>query len=282
MSLVRLEDVTFTYAYSEKPALRDVSLELKKGLLYGVIGANTSGKSTLCNLIRGLIPTFHPGMLDGKVEIMGRNLADWNPADLSRSVGFVFENPFTQISGIKDTVFEEIAFGLENLGVPRAEIFPRVLDVIDRLDLRPLIGKNPNELSGGQRQKVAFASIVAMDTEFVVIDEPTSQLDPDATEAVFEIIADLKRRGKSILLVEHKVDLLAQYADRIVVLGDGQVLGEGSPQEILISDVMDLADVSRPEVTDLGLALAGTAKALPVLPIVRQQAFEVISARLQG
>lgn len=282
MALVTMHDVSFTYAYSEQPALRNVSLQLEEGLLYGVIGVNASGKTTLCSLIRGLIPLFHPGTLEGKVEIRGRNLLEWDPAELSRAIGCVFENPFTQISGIKDTVFEEIAFGLENLGVPREEMITRVLDVVERLGLQALIKKNPNELSGGQRQKVAFASIVAMDADFIVIDEPTSQLDPEASDAVFEIIGGLRKRGKSIVLVEHKIDLMAQHADRIIVMQDGRIIAEGPTGDILTSEIMDVADVPRPEVTDLALALKDTPKALPVLPITRVQAFDILSPRLRG
>ncbi|WP_119273721.1 energy-coupling factor ABC transporter ATP-binding protein [Taklimakanibacter deserti] len=282
MALVSMNDVSFTYAYSEQPALRDVSLQLEEGLLYGVIGTNASGKTTLCSLIRGLIPLFHPGTLTGKVEIRGRNLLDWDPAHLARAIGCVFENPFTQISGIKDTIFEEIAFGLENIGVPREEMITRVLGVVERLELQSLIKKNPNELSGGQRQKVAFAAIVAMEADFIVIDEPTSQLDPEASDAVFGIIGDLRKQGKSIVLVEHKIDLMAQHADRIIVMKDGKVLAEGPTGDILTSEIMDVADVPRPEVTDLALALKGTAKALPTLPITRAQAFDAISPRLSG
>lgn len=280
MTLVSMQGVSFTYAYSEAPALRDVTLTLEPGLLYGVVGVNASGKTTLCSLIRGLIPMFHPGTLEGKVEIKGRNLLEWDAADLSREIGCVFENPFTQISGIKDTVFEEIAFGLENLGLPREDMITRVLDVVERLGLEALIKKNPNELSGGQRQKVAFASILAMDADFIVIDEPTSQLDPEASDAVFSIIGSLRKRGKSIVLVEHKIDLLAQHADRIIVMKDGRVIGEGPVQDILTSEIMDIADVPRPEVTDLALALKDTSKALPSLPITRAEAVAAIAPRL--
>jgi energy-coupling factor transport system ATP-binding protein len=200
MALVSLRDVRFTYAYTDSPALDGITLELEPGLLHGVVGMNASGKSTLCALIRGIIPHFHEGTLEGEVRVLGKGLLDWDPAELSQTVGCVFDNPFTQISGIKDTVFEEIAMGLENLGVPRDEMIERVEAVVERLGLQALIRKNPNELSGGQRQKVAFASIIAMDTDFIVIDEPTSQLDPEASEAVFGIIGELKNLGKSIVL----------------------------------------------------------------------------------
>lgn len=282
MVLVSIKNVGFTYAYADEPALTDVSLEIQPGLLYGVVGANASGKSTLCSLIRGLIPHFHDGDLTGTVEIMGKDLTDWDGADLSRKIGYVFQNPFTQISGIKDTVFEEIALGLENLGVPREEMISRVREVIAQLGIEELIEKNPNELSGGQRQKVAFASIIAMDADFIVIDEPTSQLDPEASEAVFGIIRDLKKRGKSIILVEHKIDLVAEYADRIIVMNEGTIVMEGDVRKVLTSLHLSTAGVPRPEVTDLALALAHEGRPLSATPITRAEARLLVSERMEG
>ena len=282
MVLVSIKNVDFTYAYAEEPALRDVSLEIEPGLLYGIVGLNASGKSTLCSLIRGLIPHFHDGELTGTVEILGTNLTDWDSAELSRQIGYVFQNPFTQISGVKDTVFEEIALGLENLGVPRDEMITRVSEVVAQLGIEALIEKNPNELSGGQRQKVAFASIIAMDADFIVIDEPTSQLDPDASEAVFEIIRDLKKRGKSIILVEHKIDLMAEYADRIIVMKEGRIVMEGEVREVLTSPALADAHVPRPEVTELALALAREGRPLSAIPITRAEAHLLVRERMEG
>lgn len=260
MVLATLRGVSFTYAYTDEPALRDINLELEDGLLYGVIGPNASGKTTLCALLRGIIPHFHEGELEGSVEIRGRDLLDWDPAELSPTIGYVFENPFTQMSGIKETVFEEIALGLENLGRPRDEVIARVDEVIAQLELGKLVAKNPNELSGGQRQKVAFASIIAMDSDVIVIDEPTSQLDPESADAVFAIIADLKARGKSIVLVEHKMDLVAQYADRVIALAGGRVILEGPTAEVFASSELVKAQIARPEVTDFAAALAAVGR----------------------
>jgi energy-coupling factor transport system ATP-binding protein len=282
MVLASLRGVSFTYAYTDEPALRDIDLTLEEGLLYAVVGPNASGKSTLCALLRGIVPHFHEGVLTGTVEIRGRNLLDWEPAELSREIGCVFENPFTQISGIKETVFEEIALGLENLGTPPDEIITRVEEVVDQLGLGALVAKNPNELSGGQRQKVAFASIIAMDADVMVIDEPTSQLDPESSDAVFGIIADLKARGKSIVLVEHKMDLVAQYADRVIALSGGRVILEGPTNEVFTSPVLVDADIARPEVTELAEALAREGRALARTPVTRAEAAELIAARMKG
>lgn len=282
MVLATLRGVSFTYAYTDEPALRDIDLTLEEGLLYAVVGPNASGKTTLCALLRGIVPHFHEGELSGTVEIRGRNLLDWEPAELSREIGCVFENPFTQISGIKETVFEEIALGLENLGTPPEEVIARVEQVVEQLEIGALVAKNPNELSGGQRQKVAFASIIAMDADVIVIDEPTSQLDPESSDAVFAIIAGLKSRGKSIVLVEHKMDLIAQYADRVIALAGGRVILEGPTSEVFSSPVLVEADIARPEVTELADALARAGRPLAHTPVTRAEAAELISARMKG
>lgn len=281
MVLAALRDVRFTYAYAESRALDGVTLDIDTGLLHGIVGPNASGKSTLCALLRGIIPHFHEGRLEGEVEILGRALLDWDPAELSRTIGCVFDNPFTQISGIKETVFEEIAIGLENLGVPRAEMIERVEEVVEQLSIQPLVHKNPNELSGGQRQKVAFASIVAMDADVIVIDEPTSQLDPEASEAVFAIIGDLKERGKSIVLVEHKIDLLAEYADRLTVMRDGRVAATGTTHEVLASAGLAALGVPVPEVTELAGRLRAAGRPLATTPVTRAEAMAAVSTRIR-
>ncbi|MFC0673193.1 energy-coupling factor ABC transporter ATP-binding protein [Brachybacterium hainanense] len=281
MSLARLRDVSFTYAYAPRPALRSVDLDLEPGLLHGLVGPNGSGKTTLCSVIRGMIPHFHPGDLAGGVEVLGRPAAHWDPAELARRIGFVFQNPFSQISGIKDTVFEEIALGLENLAVPREQIIERVCEVIELVGIGHLAGKNPSDLSGGQRQLVAFAAIIAMDAEFIVMDEPTSQLDPETSRRVFEIIRALKDRGTSILLVEHDIDLLVEVADRLVLMHRGTVLAHGDVREVIASDAFDIAQIRRPDVTDLALTLAARGRPLPRIPLTRDEAAALIAPLLR-
>lgn len=281
MVLAQLRDVRFTYAYAERPALDGVSLDLEEGIVHGIVGLNGSGKTTLCNLIRGIVPHFHTGELDGEVRVLGRDLREWDPAELSQAIGCVFDNPFTQISGIRETVYEEIALGLENLGIPREEMITRVEHVIELLGIEAIALKNPNGLSGGQQQKVAFASIIAMDPGVIVIDEPTSQLDPDASEAVFAIIAQLKARGTSVILVEHKIDLLAGIADRITVLRDGKVVCTGATRDVLTSPTMRQTGVPTPEVTELGRRLALAGRPLPMTPITAAEAVAGVSTRLK-
>lgn len=233
MAYIELKDVTYSYPLTKEPVLKNITASFEKGKFYGIIGENAGGKTTLCNLLRGLIPGFYKGKLRGEVLIGGEDVRTLDMDVLSTQIGYIFQNPFTQISGVKKTVFEEIALGMENLGIPKKDMIEKVFEVARLLKIEHLLQNNPNELSGGQRQKVAFASIIAMDTDTFVIDEPTSQLDPDGTAGIFEIIDMLKKQGKTIVLVEHKIDLLAEYADEVLVMKRGELIAKGTTEEVL-------------------------------------------------
>lgn len=278
MAAVELKNVSYAYPLAEEKALRNISVSFEVGRLYGIIGPNGSGKTTLCNLVRGLAPYFYRGELEGECRINGRLLKDIDFDELSVEVGFIFQNPFTQISGVKETVFEEIAMGLENLGVSREDMIRRTVQIIRDLGIEDIMDKNPNALSGGQKQRVAFASIIVMEPPIIVIDEPTSQLDPHGTDMIFEIIYKMKERGKTILLVEHKVDLLADYADEILVLNQGELVAHGPTREILSDDSLLNQGTAIPEVALLGRDLKLDGLNLPEIPITIQRAAEVLSS----
>lgn len=198
-----------------------------------LLGANGSGKTTICNLIRGFIPRFYRGEPTGLVQLAGRPVEQYDDAELTETIGYSFQNPFTQMSGVKDNVREEIAYALENLGIEREAIAARVDAMIDLLHLDDIADANPLELSGGQRQRVAIAAVLVTDPPIVVLDEPTSQLDPQSTEDVFNIIALLKRQGKTVILVEHKIDLVARYSDLVILMEDGRVAMSGPARRVL-------------------------------------------------
>ena len=178
-----------SYPLTTEPAIKHLNLQIERGKFYGVIGENGSGKTTLCALLRGFAPSFYKGEIKGEVLVEGKNINEYG-GELSQKIGFVFQNPFTQISGVKDTVFEEVAYGLENFGVPVEEIERRVIEVMKMTNIESLAEKNPFELSGGQMQRVALASVIVLEPDILIIDEPTSQLDPEGTESVFAIIKE--------------------------------------------------------------------------------------------
>ncbi len=233
MGYIELNNVSFTYLLAKRPAMENVSLSIEKGKFYAILGANGSGKTTLCNIIRGFIPNFYEGEMTGEVMLEGKPLKDYSMEDLAPKMGYVFQNPFNQITGARDNVFEEIAYGLENFGVPVDEIQRRVERVMEMTNTAYLAEKNPFELSGGQQQRVALASILVLEPDILVIDEPTSQLDPKETERVFDIIRKMKETGKTIILVEHKIELVAEYADHVIVLENGKVIDFGEKHEVL-------------------------------------------------
>ena len=253
--MIELKNVSFKYELQEEKTIKNLDLYLKQGEFVGIIGKNGSGKTTLCNIIRGIIPDFVQGTITGSISIDNKNINDIERGEMAELVGFVFQNPFSQISGIKKTVFEEIAYGLENLGVPREEIRQRVTDVIKLLKIEDLQDKNPNELSGGQSQRVAIASIIVMNPKVLIFDEPTSQLDPIGTEEIFDILKLLKSQNKTIILVEHKIDLIAEYADRVVVMDDGEIIFNGETHEVLSNDKIEQHNVSMPIVSKLAYKL---------------------------
>lgn len=276
MDRIELQHVSFSYALSNKKALNDVSFTFEKGRFYGVIGENGGGKTSLCSLIRGLIPHFYKGEFSGHVLYDGMDMSEMDVDALSVDIGYVFQNPFTQISGVKKTVFEEVALGLENLGIPPKEIVERVVAVLELLDIGHLAQNNPTELSGGQRQRVAFASIIVMDPDILVIDEPTSQLDPEGSQQIFRIIEQLKKRDKTIILVEHKIDMIAAYCDEVLVVKDGSIVKYGTTQEVLSDVGLPALGVKLPEAAQLAYELAEAGIPLPSIPITDEECCRMI------
>lgn len=244
MSKIKVKGLKYKYPHSEKLALNDLSFEIKKGEFIGIVGKNTAGKSTLCYALTGLVPHFFKGAYGGQVFIDDLEVMESEISEISMKAGLVFENPFSQMTGSKYTVFEEIAFGLENMGVERNEMVSRIEESLRLLQIDHIRDKNPYDLSGGQMQRVAIASVIAMRPDVLILDEPTSQLDPEGSEEVFKVVENLTKEGITIILAEHKVEKLAQYSDRIMLLNDGKLIDFDTPQKIF----------SREDLLDFGIA----------------------------
>jgi energy-coupling factor transporter ATP-binding protein EcfA2 len=238
MAIVNLQNVTYKYPLTDAPVLQNINLQVNEGEFIAVIGPNGAGKSTLCYTLAGFIPHFFKGELTGSVEVDGDDLGKSNLHEWVLKVGLAFQNPFNQISGAKFTVFEEIAFGLENTGVPRDEMKPRVEDAMKLTGISDLADRSPYSLSGGQQQRVALTSILVMQPKVLVLDEPTSQMDPIGTREVFGVIRTMAEKGMTVVLVEHKVEWIANFADRVIALHEGQILLDGKPREVLTSDAL--------------------------------------------
>ncbi len=234
--MIQLDHVTYNYPHTKHSALRDLSIEISEGSFVAIVGANGAGKSTLCAALAGFIPHHFRGELSGRVIVDGLDTATTPLAELVTRVGLVFQNPFTQLSGAKLTVAEEIAFGLENLGVPRAEMLERVKAVLGLVGLTGLEGRSPYELSGGEIQRVALACILVMEPRVLVLDEPTAQLDPIGAHQLFSAIRALvSTRRLTVVMVEHKIEWLAAFADRIIAMQEGSIALDGAPRDVLTS-----------------------------------------------
>ena len=277
MDYLKLENVNYKYPLEEKNTLKNINIEIKKGEFWAVIGKNGSGKTTLCNILRRFVPDFYKGELTGKITLEGKELKDYSQKEIVQKIGFVFQNPFTQISGVKNTVFEEIAYGLENLGIERETIISEVEKILKLLEIEKLRDKNPYNLSGGQKQRVALASIIAMNPDILVIDEPTSQLDPKGTEDIFKIINLMANEGKTIILVEHKLELIAEYAENILVLDEGEIILSGKANEVLNNKILLEKEIGMTQYSMLAYELekAGKAK-FEEIPITKEKTVELL------
>ena len=232
MAYIKVENLKYRYPNTTKLALDGLDFEIEKGSFVGIIGENGAGKSTLCQAFNGLVPGFFKGAYGGKVLIEDIEVAKTTVSKLCQKVGLVFQNPFNQLSGAKETVFEEIAFGLQNFGVPKEEMISRVDEVMELLDIAAYRDRNPFDLSGGQMQRVALAGILAMKPEVIVLDEPTSQLDPAGSEEVFAAVDKLAKSGITIIMVEQKLEKLAEYCDKILLLHQGKQIAFDTPEQI--------------------------------------------------
>ncbi len=277
MGYFKIENVNYKYPLEDKQALKNINIEIKKGEFWAVIGKNGSGKTTFCNMLRRFVPDFYKGELTGKITLEDKELKDYSQKELVQKIGFVFQNPFTQISGVKDTVFEEIAYGLENLGLKKEEIIFKVEKILKLLEIEKLRDRNPYDLSGGQKQRVALASIIAMNPDILVIDEPTSQLDPKGTEDIFKIINLMANEGKTIILVEHKLELIAEYAQNILVLDEGEIILSGKAEEVLNNKILLEKEIGMTQYSILAYELEKSGKVeLEEIPITKEKTVELL------
>lgn len=229
--IIEFDDVSFTYAETETPAIDHVSLTIYEGEYVALMGRNGAGKTTLELCINGIVPNMVIGEMEGAITVEGVSPIDTPVREMAKTVGMVFDNPEFQMSQM--TAAEEIALGLENLGVPYEEMKPRITDALALVGLTGFEDRMPLALSGGQQQRLAIASTLAMQPRILVMDEPTSNLDPLGKQEVFEIAARLNREaGMTVVLAEHEVEVLAEFAHRVIVLDGGRIVANGTPEEV--------------------------------------------------
>lgn len=250
MPIIKVKDLFYTYPNYNEPFLKGVNLTIDKGDLVLLTGPSGCGKTTLCRCLVGLIPHFYGGEVKGEVVISNLPVKEHAISELAQHVGFVFQNPENQLFAL--SVEKDVAFGLENLGMPRDEIRKNVDWAMDLMGIGNLRESAPFELSGGQQQRVAIASVLAMKPEVMILDEPTSFLDPVTARKLFEIVRSLnKELGLTVILVEHRLSLLSSYVNRILVMDEGQVKLDGAPIKVLTSKETRSLGIGVPKIMQL-------------------------------
>ncbi|MGH2455395.1 MAG: energy-coupling factor ABC transporter ATP-binding protein, partial [Candidatus Limnocylindria bacterium] len=237
--MLALESVTYRYAGAPRPALHELSVTLGDGEVLGLVGPSEAGKTTLCLVAAGLAPRTVGGTLHGRLLLDGQDATPLPMHRLVGRVGIAFASPAAQLTGVAATVYEEVAFGPMNLGLPRPEILDRTGAALAALRIEPLAERDPARLSGGQQQLVAIAGLLALRPGHLVLDEPTAQLDPAGTRLVADALAGLAAAGTSILIAEQKTDLLAAICHRVLVIDAGRVVRDGPAAEVLADPTLE-------------------------------------------
>ncbi len=255
---IKLENVSFTYEEAEEPALKNVSLQIMPGEFVAVLGHNGSGKSTLAKLLNALfIPT------EGTVTVCGMDTKiEENTLPVRQRAGMIFQNPDNQI--VSSIVKEDVAFGLENMGIPTEEMLPRIESALSAVHMNEFADKAPHMLSGGQKQRVAIAGVLAMEPDVIIADESTAMLDPSGRKEVLDTVRRLnQQKGITVVWITHFMEEAAQ-ADRVVVVSDGQVVRDGKPQQVFEEiDAMRQLHLDVPHMTELAHELREAGMSLP-------------------
>jgi len=249
LSIIQANHLSFTYTGASKPSIEDISIGIAPGEFVVLTGPSGCGKTTICRCLNGLIPNFYSGDFAGELIVDGMSVKQHTTAELAPHVGMVFQNPENQLFSL--SVERDVAFGPENLGLSREETRKRVDWALDVTGISRLKDKPPYELSGGQQQRAAIAAVLAMQPRVMILDEPTSFLDPKSALEILEVISDLNRKlGITIILVEHRLDIVSKHANRVIVMDNGRIVLDGTPKDVY-GEHARLIGIGLPRVTAL-------------------------------
>ncbi|MEM1574426.1 MAG: ATP-binding cassette domain-containing protein [Nitrososphaerota archaeon] len=279
MHIIEIENLSFRYAMSDRKILDNINMVVNEGEFVLLIGPSGCGKTTLCKCLNGLIPHFHQGILEGKVIVNNYNVAETPPYILASTIGMVFQNPENQLFSL--SVENDIAFALENLGYARDEIKERVDFALKAVGIEDLRNRSPFELSGGQQQKVAIASILALRPKIIVLDEPTSFLDPLSAKNIIDLISELKNKlNITIILVEHRLDLAIRNATRIILMDNGKIVLDDEPRKIFSRIETEVLGVATPKIIRIAKSINKKYQIFNELPLTIEEFSSILRRNL--
>jgi energy-coupling factor transport system ATP-binding protein len=279
---VEIKDLWFKYLLAEDWTLKNLNLTVERGEFVVLMGPSGCGKSTLMYILTGIIPNMIKGTIKGRVRVLGKDILRLQPQEIVRDIGFVFQNPDSQI--IMPSVLEEVIFGLENLGLPPDEIRERAEEIIKYVGLWEKKDLSPWSLSAGERQILAIASVLALRPKVMILDEPTSMLDHRGTKRVLDLLDRLKRDyHMTIIVVEHRIEWASEIADKIVIMDKGEFVAVGKPSEVFSNyELVKRVGVRPPMISEVFYKLMDKGVRVDRIPVTAREAVELIKGMLRG
>ncbi|MBY4797055.1 energy-coupling factor ABC transporter ATP-binding protein [Collinsella sp. AGMB00827] len=281
-SVISIHDFSFRYPGESRYALQHISCQVERGEFFGIAGANGSGRSTLCSALVGLIPHYFRGKYRGSIHVLGLDTRSVPVSDLSSKIGFVFQNPYNQLSWTAETVGGELAFGLSNFGFSRKEMISRIEKVAALVGIQELLDRSPFELSGGQVQRVALGSVLVLEPEILLLDEAATQLDPLGAESIFEIVKELNQGGTTVISVDQDIERLASLSDRMMILNDGMLAALGTPCDVFTSHDVGQFGVRSSDYFEISKALRDARMTAHELTFSQSEAISVVKQVIEG
>ncbi|NVM44115.1 MAG: ABC transporter ATP-binding protein [Candidatus Lokiarchaeota archaeon] len=275
MSLIKFNNFYFRYKGNDEYALKNINLELDSNRFILLAGETGSGKTTLIRCMNGLIPQFYAGFYKGNVEISGKNTIETTISQLSNDVGIVFQNPENQL--IAMNVEHEIAFGLENLGTPRERIKEKIKEVVEITEIESILDKAPFEISGGEQQRVAIASILVLEPKVIVLDEPTANLDPLFAKKILNLLKKIQVQKKiTIIISEHRMDLILPLVDEIILMKESEIISHGAKEKVINSNTFENLNINKPKIYSIFNELKNRDRFQYDIPASIQEAISIL------
>lgn len=273
-SIIELKNFSFSYDGTEEVVLKNLSLTINEGEFIGVIGCNRAGKSTLCKCLVGILPFVIGGKWDGEIIIDGKSMNEMKGVNISDTIGIVFQDAESQFT--QSTVEDELAFAMCNFGFDREVIRQRILYAAEACGLMDLLDRSPFRLSGGQQQRLAVACILALQPRVLILDESTSQLDPVGRDDIFRLVGELNKMGKTVIMVDHNIEKIAECVDKVLVLHEGNLVAFDDPHKVFCNkELLNERSVRVPQVTEAALAMKDQLHIDGDVPVSLEEAIPV-------